>query len=447
MRAAKRVAGAVGVDILDLSDGSEVYVYNGEKPFITASNTKLFTTAAALVRLGPGFYFETEVLARGQVGSHGWLDGDLAIVGSGDPNLSGRQYFGDAFGAFREWAAALAAHGVRGIRGDLVLVHGLFDDQRIHPSWPRDQLDRWYEAPIDALSFNDNCLLVKVMPAGRSGAPARIESVPRLERFPVRSSATTVARVRAPLRFGRAIGATTITVGGEISRRSRSVDRWVSVPDPVRYFGEALRAALAEEGIAIGGRLRPVVHLPAATWWRVRVHRNGLLPTLEIINKRSQNFYAESLLKTLGAHLCGDGSWRGGLRAIGEVLAELGLEPGSYRMADGSGMSRNNRFSPRQITRLLAAMEGHRWGDVYLRTLPVSGERGLSWQKRLADAPYRGNVVAKTGTLRGVSALSGYAKGRSGRRYAFSILLNRAPAHDRSVGAEDAIVRALIDHG
>ncbi len=451
--AARRVASALGVHVLDLSSGEQVYSFHPGVRRILASNTKLVTSAAALDRLGPGFFLETEVLVRGRVAG-GVLEGDLAVVGGGDPSLSGRDYLGDVYGPFREWAAALRQLGVRRLAGDLVLVHGLFDAEHVHPDWPRDQLTRWYEAPVAALAFNDSCVRVRVRPGPRPGAPAAVEVEPALELFELASSAlTTGARRHQGLAVGREetpAEAWTLTVGGRIHRSAEPYGQWVAVADPVAYFGAALRAALAEEGIEVAGRLVPVAALPPAAggpWRRVATHRTGLLTVLEVVNKRSQNLYAESVLKLLGARLCGEGSWAAGRRVAEEFLTEAGLAPGAYRLADGSGMSRGNRFTPEQVTRLLRHMFEHRWGEEYLRTLPYSGERFLRWSKRLAQPPYRGNVLAKTGYLAGVSTLSGYAKARSGALYAFSILMNGIRTDSEARAAQDRIVKAVIDHG
>lgn len=448
--AARRVASALGVHVVDLASGAEVYSYNADTERILASNTKLFTAAAALDRLGPGYFFETEILARGEVVG-GTLAGDLAVVGSGDPNLSGRQYFGDSFGPFREWAAVLARHGIARVASDVVLVHGFFDDERVHPDWPRDQLTRWYEAPVEALSFNDNCVLVRVEPDGGPGRPARVEVVPPLPIFTVDSSARTTSDHRQQwVAIGRRTGAEghVLTASGKIYSRTRSIDEWIAVDDPLRYFGAALAAALAEEGIAVAGEVRPAEGLAGGDGWRrLHTHRTDLLTVLEVVNKRSQNFYAESVLKLLGAELCGEGTWRAGIRAVAELLDEIGIAAGTYQMTDGSGMSRGNRFTPRQVTRLLEHMFGHRWGHEFVRTLPFSGERDLGWEKRLAEPPYRGNVMAKTGNLNGVSTLSGYAKARSGKLYAFSILANGISSRAEARTAQDRIVRTLVDHG
>ena len=450
--AARQAASAIGVDVVDLSSGTSVYSFNPETLRILASNTKLVTSAAALDRLGPQYFFETQVLARGEV-TDGVLHGDLAIVGGGDPTISGREYQGDVFGPFREWAVVLERLGIRRIEGDLLLIHGLFDQEVVHPDWPKDQLTRWYEAPVAALSFNDNCVLVKVWPSAQAGGTARVELVPALPMFRVENGALTTSRSRSQQiqidRTSQGGDEDVLKVDGRIFRRTESYDQWLTVSDPVAYFGAALRAALGEEGIAIAGRLRPSAELPrdSRVWRRVTTHRTDLLTVLEVVNKRSQNFYAESVLKLLGSRFCDRGSWSEGRRAVQEFLGEVGLEPGSYQHADGSGMSRNNRFAPRQLTTLLRHMFFHSWGPEFVRTLPYSGERGLKWSKRLANGPYRGNVMAKTGYIRGVSTLTGYAKARSGKLYAFSILMNAIRSDWQAKAAQDKIVKAVIDHG
>jgi D-alanyl-D-alanine carboxypeptidase/D-alanyl-D-alanine-endopeptidase (penicillin-binding protein 4) len=183
-------------------------------------------------------------------------------------------------------------------------------------------------------------------------------------------------------------------------------------------------------------------------------HRTDLPTILEVVNKRSQNFYAEALVKLLGLELCGEGSWAAGGEAVATFLDKVGIRRGAYVWADGSGMSRNNRFSARQLTSVLRHMYYHPHGRAYLRSLAYSGESELdppwmtsSLSERLDEAGYRSNVLAKTGGLDGVSTLSGYVKAQSGRIYAFSILCNSAPARWRAIQAQDRIVRILVDRG
>jgi D-alanyl-D-alanine carboxypeptidase/D-alanyl-D-alanine-endopeptidase (penicillin-binding protein 4) len=435
---------SMGVHIVEVGSGETVYSYNGDDPRTTASNTKLPTTAAALDALGAGYLYETRLLLRGPV-EEGTLRGDLGVVGGGDPNISGRAFDGDSYGAFRGWARELAAHGVRRVAGDLYLDSGLFEARQIHPDWPRAQLASWYEAPVAALSFNDNCVLVRVWPRESSGL-VRVEMVPPVRVFQVENRAVTSSSRRGNhLTVVR--HEDRLLVSGRIYRQSGPLEVWVTVPDPVQYFGLALVGALAEEGIEVGGRLRPVTRLPGPAWERVAVYRSSLLDAIRIANKRSQNFYAESLVKLLGARRCGEGSWSGGVRAVGEFLVGLGVPAASFHMVDGSGMSREDRFTPHALTQLLRHMYFHPWASEFMQSLPSSGELEASLHGRMRAPPYRGNVVAKTGTIEGVSALSGYAKAVSGKVYAFSVLVNRSRDVGQARQAQDRIIMALIDHG
>ncbi len=445
--AARKSARALGVHIVDLSSHQSAFAFEADQPRILASNTKLLTTAAALETLGADFVFETRVMVRGTA-KDGVLSGDLAIFGAGDPNLSGRFHEGDAYAIFREWAAALKAQGIARVTGNLYLVNGLFNPPNIHPDWPRNQLTSWYEAPVEALSFNDNCILVRVWPASSAGLPARVETVPKLGYFEIRNSATTTGtRSGNRLLVGRLGDSDTIVVSGTIGLRTGPGEEWVAVHDPTAYFGAALKAALAEEGVEVAGTVAPAHGSPDGAWQLVTTQRSDLARTLAVTLKRSQNFYAESLAKLLGWKVRGEGSWAAGVGVVGDFLAGIGIAPASFHLVDGSGLSRGNQMSPRSMTGLLEQMYFHALGRDFLRSLPFSGERGLQWQRRLARPPYAGNVFAKTGTIDGVSTLSGYAKAVSGRVYAFSLLFNQVRSNSGAHAAQDRIVAALIDRG
>lgn len=443
---ARRSSPDLGVHVVEVATGDEVYGYRADELQVLASNTKLFTTAAALDMLGAGFEYDTPVLIRGSVYA-GALGGDLAVVGSGDPNLSGRLYGGDPYHVFRDWARALKARGVSRVRGDLYLVRGLFDSRTLHPDWPADQLARWYEAPVDSLSFADNCVGVRVYPGARRGAAGSVELVPPVDIFRVVNRVTTTASRRGQrVVVSRAPGSHEILVSGAVYQQSGPVETEVTVPDPVEYFGAALEAALAGEGVAIEGATRIVETLPGDVWERVASARSDLLTTLSVTNQKSQNFYAESLIKLLAARTAGEGSWREGARVVSNFLHRAGL-PDGFELADGSGMSRGNRATPRHLTTLLRHMYLRPDGKTFVATLPLSGGDEGTWSYRLRESPYRGNVWAKTGTLSGVSSLSGYARALSGRIYAFSILCNGTGSVWRARRAQDSIVRALVDFG
>ena len=447
-RAARSRAPRLAVHVVDLATGQEIFAHNPDRPLIVASNTKLVTTAAALEELGPGFMFETPLFLKGALEGDVFV-GDLAVQGSGDPNISGRHFYGDSFAIFRSWARRLRDMGIRQIEGQVLLDHGAFEDVWVHPDWPRDQLMKWYEAPVDALSFSDNCVLVRIYPGRRSGDPARIELVPELPLFTVRSSAVTTSSARRHwIAVDRASGTNEIKVAGRIYRGADPVETWVTVHQPAEYFGAALVEAFDREGVPVSGGFRTVTELPVGPWWRFAVHRSDLLTTLQVINRRSQNFYAESLIKTLARRLCAEGTWEAGKSILRDFLDRVGIRRDSYVLADGSGMSRQNQLSARQLTRLLTYMYSHPLRREFASTLPFSGlEDHHRWRTRLAEEPYRNNVLAKTGSLRAVSTLSGYAKALSGRTYAFSILCNEVASITDARHAQDGIVRALVDHG
>ena len=436
----------LGVHVVALGQEGPSYGYRPEAAMIPASNQKLLTTAAALALLGPDYVFETQLGMRGSLGDGGVLLGDLAVRGAGDPTISGRED-GDPYSVFRGWAAALRARGVTSVIGDLYLEHGLFDGPTVHPEWPPEQLMWWYEAPVAALSFADNCQLLRAWGSRTPGQPGVLEVYPRVDVFDLRNKLRTGnTRSKHHWVVNRPPGSRQVDVSGTLNPRGAPLEVWVTVPDPVVYFGSALRHALAQEGIAISGELRPVERLPGPWWELVDSHRTLLVETLDVTNKRSQNFYAESLFKLVGARVCGEGTWQAGARAVSDFLVRrVGWQRDRFHIADGSGMSRSNTVSPRQFTALLQYMFRQRWGVEYLRSLPFSGEAEASLSKRMTAAPYRGNVFAKTGTIAGVSTLSGYAKARSGRLYAFSVMVNSSRGDGRAV--QDRIVQAIVDNG
>ena len=440
---ARKVARDVGVHVVDLASGTTVFEDGADRLLIPASNQKLMTTAAALHHLGAAYQFETPILYQGIL-HKGVLVGDLAVVAGGDPNLSARHYDEQPI-LFRTWAERLAAQGLRRVTGRLFLVLDQFETTPIHPAWPTDQLDRCYEAPVTGLDYSDNCLVVRIWPGSAPGKPPFVEIEPADFFGPVRNQAVTAARGRTTLRIDYDPDDGALAISGQIARGS--VERYVAVLEPARFFGHALGLALRHAGIIVDGEPERIIELPSGIWRPLGAHSSDLVTAIEVTNKHSHNFSAESLFKTLGSELCGSGSWSGGQRAVSDFLVDVvGWPAGAFRVSDGSGMSRENQTTARQLTTLLAFMVTHPESAVFARSLPVSGEAGTSLEERLEEPPYAGNVLAKTGSLTGVSSLSGYAKGGSGHLYAFSILMNRASVW-RSRQAQDRIVATLVDDG
>jgi D-alanyl-D-alanine carboxypeptidase/D-alanyl-D-alanine-endopeptidase (penicillin-binding protein 4) len=443
-RASSRVA-SVGVHVRDAESGTEVFGRRAGEPFVLASNTKILTTAAALEVLGPGAFLETGLRLRGTVAG-GVLTGDLAVVGGGDPLFSWRLPGGDPYAVFRGWAATLRRRGVERVAGDLYLDHGLFGDPNRNPDWDPDKYLKWYQVPVDALTFNENVVRVRALPGERSGAPARVSTVPPLDGyFQLEGDVRTVPSWRGnQLRVFRPVGSEALRVSGGVYLRASDLEMPISVHDPATFFGAALAAALAEEGVVLEGALRPVAALPGLVWESVATHRTPVWQVVGITNRESHNLFAESLVKLIGVRRCGVGTWERGMEAVEELVAETaGIPRERFSLTDGSGLSRRNRMAPADMTRFLVAIRGEPWYRHLVASLPTGGQEGTTLEERLEE--FAGRFRAKTGTLEGVTTLSGYARGRSGRLYAFSVLARGGVGASRKV--QEEVVEALVERG
>jgi len=419
----------------------ELYRRESDRPLIPASNMKLMTTAACFDRLGPDWRIRTHV---GRIPSaRGKGTWDLAVIGGGDPNVSGRFWGGDAVGAFRRWAQVLKSRGLTAVER-IVLDDTLFDAALVHPNWPADQRDKWYEAPANALPINDNCASVFVSPGSAAGQPARVRLDPPGSGIRLSGGIRTVADRKAHrYSIERVIGS------GGVMRIHTDGGFWVQAPerveyrtlvDPTRVFGHALAWALERQGIDVAGPVvRGVLTQPSGAvaegFQCDLVHTSRLATTVAVANTRSQGVYAECLLKLLGAYgqtpavrtpkPPRQGSWASGRQELARWLAERGIPAAGCVFDDGSGLSKENRLTAFVLTEVLVLMHRH-YGEGFRRTLAVAGAEG-SLAKRMTRTPAEGRVFAKTGYVAGVSTLSGYAETASGHRLAFSVLMNGFP--------------------
>lgn len=444
--------GSLGLHVVrvDGAGEAEVFAHRADAAMTPASNLKLLTTAAVVDRLDLDRTLVTVVRADGEIRDRQLL-GDLVVVGGGDPGISGRfEPDGDPRAILRRWARAVAARGIRSVTGSLVLDDTLFDRQLRSPTWPPAGSRFWYQAPVSALVYEDGCVGVRVTP-GRAGRKARLELVPPTKAYRISGSVKTVggrkAR-RAAMRADRERGSRVIRLSGTVAAGTKPDIAWLTVDDPTLWLGEVFREVLREEGIAVAG---PIVVSPRPRDGGVEVarHETTLRDAVAVCNKRSQNLFAEILVKFLGAERRGEGTWEAGLAEVADAVAPLGLPPGSYRMEDGSGISRGSLLAPNQLTRLLVSMRRHPKADDFLASMCASGEEGCGFGRRLAgDGRARENVWAKTGSIAGVRALSGYTRTASGTFYAWSLLVNAPlPSEGEIRRLQDDVVTALLDGG
>ncbi|HQR46218.1 MAG TPA: D-alanyl-D-alanine carboxypeptidase/D-alanyl-D-alanine-endopeptidase [Thermoanaerobaculia bacterium] len=440
------------VVVARVGETAPLVAVNADRPLILASTTKLFTSAAALDRLGEEYRFRTRLYRDAEIGPDGTLAGRLIVVGGGDPAISGRLYDDDPLAVFRPWAESLSRQGLRAVRDGLLLDTSFFDDVKLHPDWPEEQEGRWYQAPVSALSYNDNVVLVRASGGLRPGRPAVLGFHPAgpyllslIGRVSTTNSSTWMG-------IRRSAGSRTVVAAGSVGR-NRTWLGDVTVPDPPLYFAAAFTRVLADAGIRVEGS--PAELGPAGTGGTIsasrtllHTHETPILTVLSVANKRSQSFFSEQILKTLGAERRHLGSWENGLAEVADFLRSLGLDPGAYQLADGSGRSRSNRTSARAYVDFLQAL-ATRWPHfaAFEKTMAVSGDPDGTLRNRLQGSATYGQVVAKTGNISGVVTLCGYVTAKSGQRYVFSILINGGIGEKRGHAWQDRFLNELATFG
>ncbi|WP_250030925.1 D-alanyl-D-alanine carboxypeptidase/D-alanyl-D-alanine endopeptidase [Paractinoplanes maris] len=413
----------VGVVVADARTGATLVDRNGSRRLLPASNAKLFTSAAALAILGPGHRFTTEVKASG-VRRDGSLTGDLHLRGEGDPALTPA--------ALDALARDVAASGLREVTGDLVADDTSFDSQRLGLEWAWDDEAFSGAAPVSALTLApDNNYLagtvnVKVSPAPVDRRPARVSVSPVNSQLTVVNQAVTGEGV-TPVSVTRGHGSSTLTVTGAISRHAPAVTEPVTVLDATALTAEVFRTALHRHGVRVKGRTVTGA-TPAGA---VVVARHAGQPLRELMApllKLSNNGMSELLIKAIGRRAAGVGSWPAGTNAVAAYLARLGVDTTTLRQVDGSGLSRRNLVPPAAVARFLVAVRSEPWFRTWFAALPVAGDPdpmiGGTLRNRMRGTIAAGNVRAKTGTLTGASALSGYVTGADHRQLVFSAIIN-----------------------
>ncbi len=442
--------GSIGIAVYSVDRSAPLYLRSADQSLLPASNMKLYTTAAALDRLGPDFQYTTSLYADGPVLPGGILDGNLILVGRGDPALSGR-FFGDsATYVFDRFADELRRAGVRRITGRLIGDASYFDDQLVAPGWEPGNLLWWYGARSNALSFNDNVVTLEIRPGQAVGDPVWVSFYPHADDLRVANRATTGSR-----RGGRSIGIARrpdlngYEIWGRIPVGGTPVRYVVAVEDPAAFTLSVMRNRLERVGISVTGRDDVVYDrdlLPGRPRRLVASHVSPrLVDLVGVVNKRSQNFFADQILKTLGAVVEEEGSFSEGADVVRDMLRGFGVSSRSVVVRDGSGLSRSNVVTARTTAELLVAMRSHPLFDDYYDSLLIAGLDGDP--RRLRSVAARGNVHTKTGTLRGVSALSGYATTRDGELVAFSVITNGMPGGKAaSIALEDAVAEALAGY-
>jgi D-alanyl-D-alanine carboxypeptidase/D-alanyl-D-alanine-endopeptidase (penicillin-binding protein 4) len=417
--------GLWGVEVKSLETGKALYALNTRKLMMPASNMKIVTLAAAAETLGWDYRFKTTLETDDDV-EGGALKGNLIVRGSGDPTINSRENRARAL--FDEWAAALKAKGITRINGNIVADASAFDSRGLGQGWSWDYLEAGYAAPSGALEFNENIATLTVRPGGRAADAAQLELPPSTGLGLLHHVVTGEAGTPTTINVERVPDSNNLDVTGSIAADATPATREVAVANPALYFAHSLTLALIERGISVRGI--PVVFQRSsllAPLSRTTIVESQSPPLREIATtmmKVSQNLYAETLLKAVGAAGGATGTANAGRTAAQTIFEAWGIPPGTYVQADGSGLSRYDLVTAEMLTTLLERMyKDQRHHDAFVATLPIAGKDGTV-STRMKGTRAEANATAKTGSISNVRALSGYIKTRDGDTLVFSILAN-----------------------
>ncbi|WP_338489724.1 D-alanyl-D-alanine carboxypeptidase/D-alanyl-D-alanine-endopeptidase [Pseudomonas trivialis] len=412
----------VSLMVRDARSGSTLYQHNPRTRLIPASNLKLLTTAAAMDVLGPQYRFATQLLSNGaQQGDR--LTGNLYLRGLGDPTMQ--------FADYQALAAQLASLGVRQVQGDLVVDDTWFDAERLGVDWAQDDESTYYGAQISALTVSPNAdfdagtLLVTAKAPVTVGQPVSVEISPATDY--VQLSNRAVSGPGNTYGITRQHGTNLLQLSGALAPGKQS-RQWVSVWEPTQLVANLFEQALAQQGIQVMGR-RVIGGASPASALLLAEHQSAPLQQLITpLLKLSNNNMSEALLKAMGRKTANAGTAQAGVAAVAAFMKRQGMDPATLSQVDGSGLSRRNLVSSQNLTDVLLATAKQPWFDAWYNALPIAGNAdrltGGSLRYRLRGTAAANNLHAKTGSMAGVSSLSGYITDAGGRRLVFSMISN-----------------------
>jgi D-alanyl-D-alanine carboxypeptidase/D-alanyl-D-alanine-endopeptidase (penicillin-binding protein 4) len=429
-------------------DGKELVAVNPDGRFIPASNTKMFTTAAAYAALAgldqPDMSGGAAVRIAG---------GDVILEGHGDARLSSAAECKlDCLATLADAVAAKTKH-VRHVIGD----DTAFPDQRWSPGMSWNNIPSRSGTGISALTLDDNELAIEVTP-GAPGAPPKV--VLPLAYYSVDNRAVTVAGAERRIGYERDVNGRVLRITGTIGVDAKPDPLRVGIDDPAHYAAWRFKALLEARGVKVTGTVsaRHRALMPAddpETRKGAPAARPPVQPVLArltppplaedvtIINKVSQNLHAELLLRRVGLR-AGSGSIADGVAEIRVMLEAAGVPRTAWDLSDGSGMSSYNRAAPRGTVKMLRWIATQPWGAEWRASLPVGGVDG-TLTRRFKGSSLEGKLFAKTGTLNATNALSGYLIAKSGKTLTFSAFANDVPADASATRFLDAALVAVAE--
>lgn len=441
MEANENLKGAIiGICIRSAISGEILYKYNHNLRLHPASNMKLLTAAAALNVLGEDYTFSTQLQLDGKV-KDDKLEGSLFLVGQGDPTLLLKD--------FEMFAEKLKQQGIQKITGDIIGDDTWYDHERLSRDlvWKDEQY--YYGSEVSALTvspnndYNTGSVLIRVLPA-QIGEKPSISILPNTDYVAITNEAITVKKaLEEELVIEREHGVNQITIKGKIAYDSETTEQWMSVWGASEFTLSLFSQVLASQGVVWNGEIK-LGQTPSDAAVLFSKKSVPLSDILIPFMKLSNNGIAEMLIKEMGRKCCGEGSWDAGIPVLKEEMTKFGLDMTQLSIKDGSGISHSNLIPANAITQLLYEVQKMNWFPVFLHSLPIAGNEDRIIGGTLQDRMPALSVQAKTGTIEGVSTLSGYLDIPSGEKLIFSIMVNNLLDEEIGKRIEDEIVKLIV---
>lgn len=437
---------------------------NGEQPVLfeiqpdtrltPASTLKILTTAAALETFGPTHRFKTRLYASARPNEKGILNGDLYLLGEGDPTLgSARVPGGETWEkVIQKWVQSVKKAGISKIEGNLYADISAFEGPSVAPKVNWENMGNYYAAPVSPLNFNDNLFNITFKPQPLSGKPAEPASMePEVPGVKLKSFVTTDSKNKKDNAYVYAApGQYEMKIFGTIPTNLTGFSIKAALPDPALFTVQTLHKALQKSGISVNGKpLTTSLSPDYSSYPLLHTHYSPeLKDILVIVNKRSFNLYAELLLRQLALHAGKKGSLKNGLRELELFLQNNKLsEPSDTVIYDGSGLARDNLLTPRTLLKVLIFMTNSPHFSYFYNSLATPDDRGdlLLLRRFLKPSSRVEQVRIKGGTLDHVKAVTGYVKTQEGELVAFVLMANNlATKNEAILRIHEDIIKKLI---
>lgn len=424
-----------GINVISKSNGNVIYSHSPQLALIPASNMKLITTAAALKYLGLDYEYKTTVALCGDT---------LVIIGSGDPLFgdteNNAKYNNPANFPLNDIVSIIKKDGINQIQ-NIVINTSIFDDIRVHPNWPPDQLNRWYACEVCGLNFNSNCVDITALVQDRR---VNVSVCPSTEFVKIINQAKAVSKGADTIGAYRNSLPNHIILKGNVNKAAGPFK--VAIEKPAAFFGFMLAERLQQVGISITGS---IIEGPIPKDNDIRIlttYKTSISDVIQRCNRDSLGLAAECLSKTIAANANPNrqlGSWDKGSQLASDYLIGLGVDKEQFVIDDASGLSRNNRLSANALTSVLLDISRNgKYYDFFKKSLAVGGVNGTAarWFK---DDIYKGRIFVKTGYIDGVRSYSGYIDAKSGG-VIYSIITNKSNGYSRGVMNE--ILKTLVEY-